>query len=119
MSEFGPFITYLIRLPITIPKFTTHCIQGQVKYIDKYGNLITDIDQSRFREYSKKREFKIRIKDITIRHLSSSYEESKKGRVLAIFNSFNLLELAIYKGNAAEELAISLGTKVEIEWSPN
>ena len=119
IAELGPWISELVRIPISTPKIKNHCLQGEIRYIDRYGNLITNIDERLFRQFCDNRgNFAIRIKDQSVRGLCQSYQESPVGSVLAIFNSFNRLELAMYKGNAADKLGAFLGTKVSIEILP-
>jgi len=85
-------------------------IIGNVIYIDNYGNVITNITRSFFREISKSREFEISVRSYKFKRIHSKYsdivnfsiDESKRnndGQALAIFNSSLNLEIAIYKSN--------------------
>lgn len=85
-------------------------IIGNVIYIDNYGNVITNITRSFFREISKSREFEISVRSYKFKKIHSKYSdivnfsihESKRnndGQALAIFNSSLNLEIAIYKSN--------------------
>jgi hypothetical protein len=85
-------------------------IIGNVIYIDNYGNVITNITKSFFREISKSREFEISVRSYKFKKIHSKYsdivnfsiDESKRnndGQALAIFNSSLNLEIAIYKSN--------------------
>ena len=114
ITEFGPATTDLVRVPISQPQITNDCIRGQIRYIDTFGNLITNITDYQFREFCGESEFEIRIHDIIIQRLSRSYDALKEESVFAIINSFNLLELASYKRSAADELGACAGTPVEI-----
>jgi S-adenosylmethionine hydrolase len=85
-------------------------IIGNVIYIDNYGNVITNITKSFFREISKSREFEISVRNYKFKKIHSKYsdivnfsiDETKRnndGQALAIFNSSLNLEIAIYKSN--------------------
>lgn len=85
-------------------------IIGNVIYIDNYGNVITNITKSFFKEISKSREFEISVRNYKFKKIHSKYseivnfsiDESKRnndGQALAIFNSSLNLEIAIYKSN--------------------
>jgi hypothetical protein len=85
-------------------------IIGNVIYIDNYGNVITNITKSFFREISKSREFEISVRSYKFKKIHLKYsdivnfsiDESKRnndGQALAIFNSSLNLEIAIYKSN--------------------
>lgn len=115
VSEFGPSVTDLVRVPGSPPRITNDRMLGQVRYIDRFGNLITNFGDDLFRNFCGKRAFEIRIQGRTIRRLCQCYSESEEESVIAVFNSFNLLELACYKRNAADELGACIGTPVEIE----
>jgi S-adenosylmethionine hydrolase len=85
-------------------------IIGNVIYIDNYGNVITNITKSFFKEVSKSREFEVSVRNYKFKKIHSKYsdivnfsiDESKRnndGQALAIFNSSLNLEIAIYKSN--------------------
>ena len=85
-------------------------IIGNVIYIDNYGNVITNITKSFFKEVSKSRKFEISVRNYKFKKIHSKYseivnfsiDESKRnndGQALAIFNSSLNLEIAIYKSN--------------------
>ena len=85
-------------------------IIGKVIYVDNYENVITNITEELFVEIGQKRPFTIQVRNNEIRQIVRSYAEiirfdidkSKRveaGKELALFNSFGLLELAIYMSN--------------------
>ena len=71
-----------------------------VCYIDKYGNLITNISKQTFKEEIKNRPFKIflRKSEYTINKIHTNYNEVSEGERIALFGSSGLLEIAINKG---------------------
>lgn len=75
-------------------------IKGMVCYIDKYGNLITNISKNTFKEERKNRPFKIflRKSEYTINKIHNNYNEVSEGERVAIFGSSGFLEIAINKG---------------------
>ncbi|MDR1985302.1 MAG: SAM-dependent chlorinase/fluorinase [Prevotellaceae bacterium] len=89
-------------------------IVGRVIYIDTFGNAITNIDKKTFEKIGKNRKFEIIVQNnlIKITELSQYYDNVKSGKILAIFNSVELLELAINQGNIAR--INSLDTKSSI-----
>ena len=85
-------------------------IIGSVIYIDNYGNVITNIKQTLFDQVGKGRSFKIFARNATFGKIHESYSDAinfdlpqerreEDGKKLAIWNSSNYLELAIYKSN--------------------
>ncbi len=71
-------------------------ILGSVVYVDNFGNLITNISWKTFRETGKERVFEIVLpRNKAIEKLHKSYYPASPGSVLALFNSQNLLEIAL------------------------
>lgn len=85
-------------------------IMGNVIYIDNYGNVICNITKDLFNEVGKGRDFKIVARTATFDKIHSHYSDAinfdtpsekreEDGKKLALWNSSNYLELAIYKSN--------------------
>lgn len=85
-------------------------IIGNIIYIDNYGNVITNITKALFTEVGKGREFTIKARTATFETVYATYSEfinfdnppekrNEDGKKLALWNSSNYLELAIYKSN--------------------
>lgn len=71
-------------------------ILGTIMYIDNFGNLISNISRKQFREVGKERPFTIMLpRNQRIRQLSTHYHEVTVGNILALFNSQDLLEIAL------------------------
>ena len=85
-------------------------ILGSVIYIDNYGNLVTNIKKMYFEEIRKTRNFIIFARTVKFKNIYKGYSEAidfslpknkrdEDGKKLALFNSANHLELAVYKSN--------------------
>jgi len=85
-------------------------IVGSVIYIDNYGNVITNIQKSLFEAYRNGRQFEINARNRKINQIQNRYSDiinfdlgknqrKGPGDLLALFNSANYLELAIYKSD--------------------
>jgi len=115
ITRFGKTIKGIstVKLPkVTIKK---NCLIGEVVYFDNFGNLITNIDKKLFQDFTRKDKFMIRIKNRIIKRIAHSYSEAKLGIPLAIFDSFDMLEISINQDNASKFLQSKIGTKVSIE----
>ncbi len=85
---------------------TENDIKGKIVYIDHYGNLITNISKSVFETVSKNRVFEIKYKGYRFSIIHNSYNEiaingaseEYEGKSLAVFNSEEMLELTVYRG---------------------
>ncbi|UMB60692.1 SAM-dependent chlorinase/fluorinase [Lutibacter sp. A80] len=85
-------------------------ISGNIIYIDNYGNSISNISKKLFQEVGKGRNFEIIANKYVFNKIHSKYSEfvdfsvpkeihQKVGSRLALFNSANYLEIAIYRSN--------------------
>lgn len=96
-------------------------IRGQVCYIDKFGNLITNIKADFLLSYldtpKNKNEAAIDI-EVCGKHitkLSNTYCDANEGEPLAYIGSADFLEIAVNYGNAAELLHVKIDDEVKIK----
>ncbi|ADV50510.1 SAM-dependent chlorinase/fluorinase [Cellulophaga sp. E16_2] len=85
-------------------------IVGSVIYIDNFGNVITNIERHTFEAYRKGRDFILNARNKKITKIYNKYSDiinfdlekdrrNGPGDLLALFNSSNYIELAIYKSD--------------------
>ncbi|KAA3623307.1 MAG: hypothetical protein DWP94_06260 [Flavobacterium sp.] len=85
-------------------------IIGNVIYIDNYGNVVSNINRSLFDKIGRGRNFKITARTATFTEVFNNYSDAinfdlppekreEDGKKLALWNSGEYLELAIYKSN--------------------
>lgn len=119
ISALGPALrsTSIVTLELPRPTESSRELRGEVVYVDGFGNLVSNIDRrtaeqfgSRFRHKS----LSVRIKGGAAMSILDSYGDAPKGASLAIFGSFNLLEIAIRNGNAGAKFAAGPGTPVSL-----
>lgn len=104
----------------------TNLIKGGVIHIDHYGNIITNVTRDLFERFGKDTPFTIflRHKEYYIDQISNGYNEVVPGEKVAIFNSNNLLEIALNRGadgqngGASSLLGIRLNDIIRIEFHP-
>jgi len=95
-------------------KATRKLIAGNVIRIDNYGNLITNIPKEAFETLSKGKNFTIQFGGEKFKRIHTMYNQTDQGECFLIFNSLDLLEIGIYKGNANELLGLSYDSPVNI-----
>jgi len=115
LRSFGRRVTAIKRLRLPSLARVRRRLSGEVIYIDRFGNLITNIDQESFRVFIGNRKFSICVKNKTIPYVVTSYHAVKPGVLLAIFGSFGFLEISVNEGNAAEKLGIKKGAAVSVK----
>ena len=93
-------------------------IMGQVVYIDSYGNAVTNITRSLFEKIGGGRVFSIFLQGpyTRISTLSEQYAGVRPGQLLALFNSTDFLELAVFMGNLAVLENIAVYDEVQIQF---
>lgn len=108
----------LYRTIPMLPTIEESVIVGSVLYIDSYNNAITNISLELFEQVGEGRAFDIFVQNnfYKINRINKSYGETSDGELLAIFNSINLLEIAINNGNAAELLHLDTKSNIRIKF---
>jgi S-adenosylmethionine hydrolase len=116
ISDLGKPIDQLSRSVPLRAAIDDSVITGSVIYIDSYENAITNITHDLFERVGKGRPFEIHVTSnhYMINKLNRKYGETTTGEILALFNSLDLLEIAINNGNAARLLNLDPGSSVRI-----
>ncbi|MFT5970852.1 MAG: S-adenosylmethionine hydrolase [Flavobacteriales bacterium] len=79
-------------------------IRGMVIYVDNFGNLVTNISATVFKQVQAGRDCEIILpRSRKIHVISNAYSEvAEEGKALALFNSSKLLEIAISRGHGKQ-----------------
>jgi len=115
INNFGPTLKKISQAHIPEPKFNEDSLTGEIIYIDKFGNLVSNIDKRLLKKFAGAKKIKIKIKKKFINTISKSYLQSRIGSPLAIFGSFGFLEISINKGSAKDYFKIKKGGKFTIK----
>ena len=98
------------------PILMENIIRGTVIYVDNFGNVIINIDQSTLERYKNYSKFRINYhKTDYIEKISNYYEDVPEGEIVAIFGTNGYLEIAINKGNASQLLGLKTGQTIIVE----
>jgi S-adenosyl-L-methionine hydrolase (adenosine-forming) len=108
-EQMGELISDPARLERLKPVCEPDRIVGSVIYIDRFGNMITNIKANQVDDDSV-----VRVMGKEIQGVSSSYSEKPKGTLLAVIGSSGLLEIALASDSAALRLKGSIGQAVEV-----
>ena len=117
-DSFGHEIHDYVRLDL--PKITegANYISGSVLYIDRFGNMITNISAGALNHLMppgiSASNISIRVGGVDIAGLKRYYAEAGAGEPGAIISSFDLLEIYVYMGNASKTLNVRKGDIVEV-----
>ena len=105
------------RLPLPVPAIDGDRLSGQVRRVDRFGNLVTNIDRRLFEEFRHDRPVNIAVDGQEVERLVATYAEAPEGAVCALFGSSEHLELAVNGGSAAAVLGSQRGTPVHVDRS--
>lgn len=115
IQKFGQRINSFKTLEVPQVKINKQELAGEIIYIDRFGNLISNIDKTTLENFIKNKKFKICIKDKMINKISHSYCESKGTKPVALIDSFNYLEIALNSVSAKDYLGIDKGEKIKVK----
>jgi S-adenosyl-L-methionine hydrolase (adenosine-forming) len=121
LARLGPLVSDIKRLGVDEPVEHKVEIRGIVIYVDGFGNLESNIDRARIEALKTRfpgRKLLVRIAQSAPIAVSRTYGDAPKGAPLALFGSFEMLEIAVREGNAAEQLAAGPGTEIRVRAEP-
>lgn len=117
-SAFGPIVTDPVRKEPPQPLVWQDQITGEVIHIDSFGNIITNIARDVFEMVAGGKRVRIVVNGKTVDRISRNYQDVERGRALAIFGSFDMLEIAIHGGRADRRIGAGKGDPVQIITDP-
>ena len=108
LAELGPRVDDLVRLDYTPPSYGNARVDGTIVAVDRFGNLITDVEAARI-DFAPR----LRAGSHVVDRVERSYGDATGGPFL-IVGSTGCIELSVANGSAADLLQLSRGEKVSI-----
>jgi S-adenosylmethionine hydrolase len=102
------------HLMIPTPQMNGDALVGEVLRVDRFGNLVTNIDRKLFDKFSQPGNIEIAAGGHQIPRVVATYAEAAAGDVFALFGSTDHLEIAVNTASAGERLGLSRGAVVTI-----
>jgi S-adenosylmethionine hydrolase len=103
------------KLPRLECKISENVLRGQVAYIDRFGNLISNISEQHLREFSPNAAVTIWLNEHLIGGLGRHYAEVRPHAPVALIGSFGFLEIGVNLGNAKVKFSAQRGTPIKVE----
>lgn len=118
LSSLGKTRDGLIRSVMTKPSYDSNLLNGNIVYMDAFDNAITNISRQIFDEVGKGRPFTLYMRKFTynITTISKNYNDVDRGDMMAFFNTLNLLEIGINRGNAGGLMGLKYRDPIRIEF---
>jgi len=116
LRQLGPPTKELKKLHLPCPRIDTDgAIQGNIIYVDHFGNLISNIPAGMLDELkASSGKLGITLAGVHIEGLSHSYTEVASGKLLALVGSAGFLEIAARDGSAQHITGIAPGKPVTV-----
>jgi S-adenosylmethionine hydrolase len=102
------------HLSLPEPTVDDSAITGAVVRVDRFGNLITNIDHRTFDQFSRGAAIAVTIDGHEVPRIVPTYADSGAGEICALFGSTDHLEIAVNAGSAASVLGLSRGAAVVV-----
>lgn len=113
LSALGRAVTSYHQIEIPQPQVGDQ-LAGVVLLIDRFGNLVTNVDRRTFESFTRGQPVALKVDDHAITRVVATYADIRAGEVCALFGSTEHLEFAVNGGSAADTLRVTKGAKVEI-----
>jgi S-adenosylmethionine hydrolase len=104
----------LQQLDIPRPSVTPDGIDGVVLRVDRFGNLITNIDRKTLEAMGSLGALTIAMGSRHVPGIVSTYAEAPPGELCALFGSSDWLEIAANGASAATEISAGRGAAVHV-----
>ncbi len=106
----------LVMLDWLEARRTANRIEGAVRWVDRFGNLITNVPASMLPPEEQIAQVRVWAADNVVNALSHAYGERKPQELTALVGSSGYLEIAVVDGSAAKALKIGVAAPVIVEW---
>jgi hypothetical protein len=114
LSALGRPIHDYKKLDVPEPATDSGGLQGAVLRIDRFGNLVTNIDRKAFEKVSAGGALHLTIGGHPIARVIGTYADAAPGELCALFGSTDHLEIALNGASAAEHLGAARGLDVRV-----
>lgn len=112
-SDLGPRLNHPRFLNLPEPVLRPGRITGQILYLDRFGNAITNISRSFLGNRTNFLTTRILIRNKIKAKPKTLFCEGNRRELIALWNSTGLLELAVRDGSAGREFGVKVGDSVQ------
>jgi len=114
LAWLGKTITDWSVLDLPVAHVDEQAIQGEVVRVDRFGNLVTNIERRMFDQLTRQGAIAVRAGGQDVARVVATYAESPPDALCALFGSTDHLEIAVSAGNAAAVTGLGLGAPVTV-----
>lgn len=113
LNELGPSLESWTRLHFPPPVVKPESISGHVLRVDRFGNLISNIDRSLYERFADRGSAQV-FAGADMVPVIATYADIAPGSVCALFGSADYLEIAVNGGNASQRLGLAPGSEIAL-----
>lgn len=114
LSALGRSAGQIQQLSIPVPQVSDEMLAGEVLRVDRFGNLVTNIDRKLFDKFTHSNGIEISAATHRIGRVVATYADASANEVCALFGSTDHLEIAVNAGSASDQLSLTRGAPVTI-----
>jgi len=118
LGKVGATIKKFVKLGWPEPRRTADSIEGEIVYIDRFGNAITNMRNGRFTSMGKSA-CEIFLEGKRLCSLQEFYQAVAHGTPVAVPGSSGFLELAVNGGSASKKFKLQVGQAVIARFRPH
>jgi S-adenosylmethionine hydrolase len=112
-TEFGQPLDTFVTLFMPQLIRSEHRVEGEIIYVDVFGNLFTNIRERDLTGLSKDHA-RVALGQVELGNLVASYSAVSGGEFSCMFNSWGLLEIALNQGDARQRTGAKIGDRVVV-----
>ena len=110
LDRLGPAVSDPVLLHIPEPVRDGNTVSGEVVYVDRFGNLITNVPHEWLAEDTH-----VRLEETAVGPLRRAYGDVAPDEAIALIGSDGMLEIAVRDGSAAGKLNARRGALVRAQ----
>ena len=114
LAALGRAVSEIQKLDIPVPETTSDSVRGLVLRVDRFGNLVTNIDRKSVERLGSGGTIAIDAAGQRVSRVVATYAELPPDGVGALFGSTDHLELAAPSASAASRLQLTRGAVVTV-----
>ena len=96
------------------PEVTPDGVTGEIVRVDRFGNLITNIDRRTLEQFAAGQAIAVTIGARDVARIVTTYADAPPGELCALFGSTDHLEVALNAGDAARALGLGRGARARL-----
>ena len=112
VADLGRPLTDWKRFELPPPVVGPDRIAGQALRVDRFGNVISNLDRSRYETFASRGPIQVLAGSGIVVPVVTTYASASPGSACALFSSADYLEIAISGGNASEQLGLTQGSPI-------